>query len=94
MGGLRVASLRMDEGELEIEYPCRWEYRLIGKSEAQLRAAAAGALGEAQHELRPSKKSGAGTYVSMSLQVDVCDEAQRKHFFARLSAHADVLYVL
>lgn len=84
----------MDESELEIEYPCRWEYRLIGKSAAQLSAAAAEALEGATHKLRPSKKSGAGSYVSMSLQVDVRDAPQRQHFFARLSAHADVLYVL
>ena len=77
----------------EIDYPCDWDYRLIGRSEEVLRAAATG-IAPADHKLAPGKESKQGKYISLCLTVQVIDEQQRLTLFAALKAHADILYVL
>ena len=37
----------------DIEYPCNWEFRIIGADEAGLREAIAGIVGNQNHEIRP-----------------------------------------
>ena len=35
----------------DIEYPCNWEFRIIGADEAGLREAIAGVVGNQNHEI-------------------------------------------
>ncbi len=77
----------------EIEYPCEWDYRLIGRSEESLRTAVAG-IAPADHKIAPGKESKQGKYISLCLTMQVIHEEQRLQVFAALKAHADVLFVL
>ena len=76
-----------------IDYPCDWEYRLIGLSEQALRAAVASIVSR-EHTLEPSKESKKGKYVSYSLTVQVTDEGHRHKLFEELKVHADIQFVL
>ncbi|MFT4649698.1 MAG: putative lipoic acid-binding regulatory protein [Planctomycetota bacterium] len=77
----------------EIEYPCDWDYRLIGRSEEVLRAAASD-IAPANHKIAQGQQSKQGSYISLSLTVYVAHEEQRLQIFDALKAHVDVLFVL
>jgi hypothetical protein len=78
----------------DIDYPCRWTYRIIGKDEGALRSLVAALLEEREHYLELSNRSRGGRYTSLRLQVTVSDEADRKGLFASLSSHSAVKIVL
>ncbi|MDF1838705.1 MAG: DUF493 domain-containing protein [Planctomycetota bacterium] len=77
----------------EIEYPCEWDYRVIGFTEELLRAAVAELVSD-EHRLVPGKESKQGKYISLCLTVQVVDESHRHALFASLKAHGDILFVL
>lgn len=84
----------MDDSEPQIEYPIQWEYRLIGRDAAELRAAAASAAKDVEHEVRFARQSSKGSYVSMTLTLQVSDEAHRNRVWKYLTEHESVLRLL
>jgi len=84
----------MDEPELQIDYPCRWQYKLIGRDEGLLRAAVVEAVEDVDYELVPSKQSATGRYLSLSLELEVRDEPHRRRIWDRIAANEHVLYLL
>jgi putative lipoic acid-binding regulatory protein len=85
-----------DPRRLEIVYPCRWEYKTIGRSEAQVREAVGQIMAaeQADYALEFSNSSRGGKYCSLVLAVPVQDEAHRNRIFAALTAHEHILMVL
>lgn len=77
-----------------IDYPCPWSFRLVGRNEAEIRAAVAGVLGERPYELVPSKTSAKGTYRSMQLRLEVVSEQDRNTLFRAFAEHPHLAYVL
>ena len=78
----------------QIDYPCPWEYRIIGQDAAKLRQAVAAVLGTRQYSIRPSHESSSGKYVSLSVETIVPDEAYRLDTFESLRSHVDIRMVL
>ncbi len=78
----------------EIDYPCLWGYRIIGRSEEELRLAAKKAVGEKEHTLTVTNQSSGGKYVSLSLRTSVADEAERVGILERLQSSEAVRVVL
>lgn len=78
----------------QIDYPCPWEYRIIGQDVAKLRQAVASVLGTRAYSIRPSHESSSGKYVSLSVEIVVPDEAYRLSTFESLRSHADIRMVL
>ena len=78
----------------EIEYPCRWEYRVIGRNAEALGTLIREMLAGYDYTVRPSHSSRTGKYSTLILSVTVADEAERKRIFAALSHHPDVKMVL
>jgi len=83
-----------DGRRAEIDYPTRWEYRLIGADEARLRAVVAAVVGQAEYRVAGARPSRSGKWISLAVEVLVIDEAQRDALFEELSAHEDVRYLL
>lgn len=78
----------------EIEYPCPWSYRLIGRKPLEVRAAVATILGLQRYELNDANMSSGGKYQSFELAVVVKSETDRRKLFSRLADHVDILFVL
>lgn len=78
----------------EIDYPCRWEYRVIGDDEQVLRLAVLSVVSGLEHAITPGNLSRTGRYVSLSVFVRVLDERQRLELFDRLAGHDAVRYLL
>ena len=88
--------MTQDTGELapRLDYPRRWEYRVIGTADEHVRAAIAAAMGPLEHVVRPGNTSRAGRYVSLSVLVTVRDEQHRNALFVALRGHPEVRFVL
>jgi len=84
----------MDNEKPAIAYPCQWDYRIIGRSSAAIRAVVQEVVFDAAYRLEDSHVSSGGKYCSMALAVDVRDQAQRDRIFMALRNHRDVILVL
>ena len=78
----------------EIDYPARWEYRLIGADEKRLRAVVDEVVGSVEHRIAGARPSSGGKWISLAVEVLVVDEAQRVAFFEAMAAHEDVRFLL
>ena len=91
-----------DRQRPEIEFPCRWGYRLIGPDGDAVAEAARECValccgagqGERDVKLKESRASAGGRYVSWSLELRVDSQAERDELFAALSRHAAVKVVI
>ena len=78
----------------DIEYPCRWEYTIIGRSRLQIRGAVEAAVPRVDFDLVESHVSRGGKYCSMALLIEVEDQAERDRIFMTLREHPDVVMVI
>ncbi|MFT5314287.1 MAG: putative lipoic acid-binding regulatory protein [Candidatus Krumholzibacteriia bacterium] len=85
-----------------IEYPCPWDYKIIGTDESVLRDAVDKCLGDAlsqiagerEYELGMSRTSDGGKFVSLKLNLMVMDEAERNGIFSSLAGHPAIRIVI
>lgn len=77
-----------------IDYPCTWEWRVIGGDSDQLRRAVAEVLGQRPYALREANRSPAGRWLSMSLELDVASEGDRNQIHQALAGHRFVRLLL
>lgn len=80
--------------QLEILYPCLWNYRIIGTDEEAIRRVVAALAGEQDYRLVRSNTSATGRYVALLLSLVVQDEAQRLGVFQTLRDEETIRYVL
>ena len=80
--------------QLDIEYPARWLYKVIGTDEASVRAAVLEVIDVPDVSVELSNKSSAGRYVSVNVEVVVSSQQERVELFEALRAHSAVRMVL
>ena len=78
----------------ELQYPCPWEYRVIGHDQFAIRQAVAEVLHDVDYEISLSRFSRTGRYCSLEVALTVADEAQRTSLFTALKSHPAILMVL
>ncbi|MDH4321535.1 MAG: DUF493 domain-containing protein [Desulfobulbaceae bacterium] len=78
----------------EIEYPCSWNYKVIGIDAVAVKNAVAEVLGGQPYILTPSRSSSGGKYHSLNLETVVESEVRRNAIYAALKSHAAVKMVL
>ena len=76
-----------------IEYPCQWEYKLIGESQERISEAVFEACHDS-YSLTLSNQSAQGKYKSMRLLIVVRDEEQRNELFIKLKQHPAIKIVI
>lgn len=76
-----------------IEYPTLWEYRVIGRSKAELEARIVEVIKQ-DFVLKQGHSSSSGKFVSVILSVNVESEEQRDRIFRELQQSAEVMMVL
>ena len=88
--------------KLHIEYPCPWDFKIVGTSEDAMRGAVSVCLartlnqasGAREFELGMSRTSSGGKYVSLNLNLMVIDEVERNQIFASLAGHPEIRIVI
>lgn len=78
----------------KIEYPCRWQYRIIGESRTGIRRVVERHVRERPLNLAESHVSSGGRYVSMSLEVTVASDGERQELYRLLAGDPAIRVVL
>ncbi len=86
-----VGPMTFDPDQSLIEYPCSWEYRIIGTAEADIRRAVAVVV-DGEHSLRRANQKG--KFLSMSLELVVADQETRDSIHSRLGAQPGIRMVM
>ena len=66
-----------DSCKPKIDYPCSWQYKVIGESRADICSVVEAAVQDKPYVLTDSNVSSSGRYISMNLKVTVHDDEQR-----------------
>lgn len=77
----------------EIEFPCEWEYKVIGECEIKVREAIFEVI-DSEHTLTQSKVSKKGKYKSFALKLTIESHSQMRTIFEQLKMHRDIKFVL
>lgn len=78
----------------QIEYPCKWPYKIIGKSVEEMINAVEEVVVGLEYDLTPSNISRKGKYFSLNIFVVVPSEIVRDLIFQKLSAHPAINFVI
>ncbi|MHB8790275.1 MAG: HP0495 family protein [Desulfobulbaceae bacterium] len=78
----------------KIDYPCRWQYKIIAESRAEIRRVVEHHVQERPLTLADSNVSSGGRYVSMNLEVTVSSDAERLELYRVLANDPAIRVVL
>ena len=78
----------------EINYPCSWQYKIIGESATVITQLVADHVYEKDYTLTRSNVSRSGRYISMSLELIVQSEERRLELYRLLAEDSTVKVVL
>ena len=78
----------------KIDYPCPWQYKIIGESGTVIAKLVADQVHEKDYTLTKSNVSSSGRYVSMSLELTVHSEERRLELYRLLAEDTTVKVVL
>ncbi len=80
--------------ELELTYPCNWNYKVIIPSGEEISSVTASILGERDHKVKKSNNSKSGKYQSHDISLLVHNDDDRVEIFKQLKNHDCVKMVL
>jgi putative lipoic acid-binding regulatory protein len=78
----------------EIEYPCEWGYKLIGRDKVKLEACIFDIVGERAYKTKAGNSSSKGKFHSINMTCKVESEGDRNRIFKAFSDHEDVKMVI
>jgi putative lipoic acid-binding regulatory protein len=78
----------------KINYPCVWQYKVIGMERQAIQAVISKHLGDAPYSLSQSRTSSKGKYISMTLEVTVYSDYHRLRYYQLLTDDPDIKVVL
>ena len=78
----------------EINYPTKWEYKIIGSDVDEMIKAVENIVKEFEFELVPSNISKKANYFSMNVIVFVPTEEFRDKIFKQLTEHPAIKFVI
>ncbi len=90
----KVEIINDKEEKLQLEYPCDWCYKVIGREREVLENAIREVILERTHKIEHSNNSKAGKYVSLNLELLVHNEDDRNFIYEALKAHQNIKMVL
>ncbi len=78
----------------DIEYPCSWQFKVIGSQRDELEKIIAEVVGNRECLVALSRSSSGGKFVSINLEMVVEHEEDRNTIYTRLSSNVSVKMVL
>jgi len=84
----------LNKEKLELNYPCKWTYKVIGKNENEIKKAVKETLNQREYSLKVSNSSKKGKFISFSLELLVHNEDDRKTLYDILCQHDKINMVL
>lgn len=78
----------------KIDYPCLWQYKVIGEDREAMIGAIKKSVGNDAHVVTDSNVSSSGRYLSLNMETVVLDEEHRLRIHRTLADHQAVKVVL
>ena len=78
----------------EINYPTKWEYKIIGSDVSKMIEAVESIVVDLEYDLIPSNISKKGKYFSLNISVLVPSELIRDKIFRELKNHPAIKFVI
>lgn len=78
----------------QIDYPCLWVYKVIGRDLEELRCAVAEVMKGSEHTVTPSRSSRGDAYHCLNVELTVESEPVRLGLYERLRRHPSVIMVM
>ena len=78
----------------EIEYPTRWDYKIIGSDVDEMLAAVEESIKGLEYEVSPSNVSTNEKYFSLNISIVVPSEIVRDLIFQNLAKHHAIKIVI
>lgn len=94
MGCDTVMENKDNMSNVQIQYPCRWLYKVIGFDPERLHQALLDIASGDSCDISSSSSSRTGKYHCLNLEVTVQSEAERNSIYKALKAHSQVKLVL
>ncbi len=80
--------------KVELEYPCSWVYKIIGREQEELRAAIAEIVQARECLVTLSNSSSGGKYLCLDVELVVVSAEDREAQYRAFKGHASVVMVL
>ncbi len=84
----------LNKEKLELNYPCKWIYKVIGKNDQDIKIAVKEILDQREYVLKLSNSSKKGKFKSFTLELLVHNEDDRKMLYDILCNHDNINMVL
>lgn len=84
----------MSNPKPNIQYPCLWGYKVIGRHEESIKKAIDDVFQNLKPSLNEAKKSSKGKFISITIEIEVLNENQRLDLHQRLSSREEISMVL
>lgn len=78
----------------EIDYPCIWNYKVIGNNVDDILAAVKDSVLGLEYSVRPSNVSRTGKYFSFNISIEVPNEVVRDLVFENLQKNDHIKFVI
>ncbi|PKN71662.1 MAG: DUF493 domain-containing protein [Deltaproteobacteria bacterium HGW-Deltaproteobacteria-12] len=83
-----------EKKKVQLSYPCRWVYKIIGPDSDEMKRAVAEIIGDSEYKLSLSRSSNTAKYHSLNVELSVNSEEQRMALYDALKSHRAVKLVL
>ena len=84
----------LSKKKVKIDYPIKWNYKVIGYDIDLLKQAIYSIVKDYDHNINHSNSSKENNYHSMNVDVEVPDEKTRLVIYSELKEHTDIKLVL
>jgi putative lipoic acid-binding regulatory protein len=84
----------LNDQKLELNYPVKWGYRVIGKDEGEIILAIEQICESREYKYNRANQSSKGKFLSFHLEVLVHNDDDRTELFQSLQSHEKINYVL
>jgi hypothetical protein len=78
----------------DIQYPCQWQFRLIGEERAAIIKAVGAVVDLAACAISEGNASSGGRYLSLNVETTVHDEGERLRLYRLFAADPAIRVVL
>ena len=86
--------LNNSKQKVELEYPCSWVYKIIGREQEELRMAIAEIVQARECLVSLSNSSSGGKYLCLDVELVVVSAEDREAQYRAFKGHAAVVMVL
>ena len=84
----------LNQHNLELDYPCNWQYKLVMRQEISISLVLKETLGDRKHKTSISNKSSKGKFTSHQVELLVHNEDDRKELHRLFHSHKDVKMIV